>query len=90
MNRNLIFLVLIILGATFISGCIDSVPAQPQPQTQQETPKLTVHEINTDTILGSQYPNYHVIHDDKINQTCTVYSNGAGSGISCIADSQLK
>ena len=83
--KKIIIIIMIAIIAAILSGCIDDVPAQPQVETK----KSTVTEIKSEAILNSGYNNYKVIHDNELNQTCTIYLYDRGTGISCIPDSQL-
>lgn len=85
MNIKLIVGLLLITVVIILSGCVDSAPAKPIREVSK-----TVHEIKSEKLFDYDYDNYKVIHDDELNQTCTIFLTYNGAGISCIADSQLN
>ncbi len=84
MKKIIIILAIVIITA-ILSGCIDNIPAQPQ----KEMKKSTITVIKSESIFGIPYDNYKVIHDNELNQTCTMYLYSDGVGVSCTPDSQL-
>jgi len=84
MNIKLIIGLLLITAVIILSGCVDSAPAQQlAPEISQ-----TVHLIKSEKIFNASYPNYKVIHDDELNQTCTIFLYDRGAGFHCSADSK--
>lgn len=78
MNKNIIIILMIISILIILSGCIDSVPAKSEQ---------FMSLLRTSDPFQNSFNTIYLVHDDKLNVTCWIL---AGSGISCIPDSQLN